>query len=159
MLSTPDRFPASRGAHRCRRCNAGVVLRCLIVDDNPGFLDAARGLLEREGVAVVGVASNGVEAIQRIQELRPDVTLIDIDLGTESGFEVARRIGQEADDATSALILISTYAEQDYADLIAASPALGFLAKSALSASAVHELLERRGEGESNPAVNEPPGR
>ncbi len=125
-----------------RRSEVAGMLRCLIVDDNPHFLDAARGLLEREGVAVVGVASTGAEAIERIQELSPDVTLLDIDLGGESGFEVARRLHQQA---ASPVILISTYAEEDYADLIAASPALGFLAKSALSASAVRDLLESRG--------------
>ena len=46
------------------------MLRCLIVDDSPRFLDAARGLLERQGVTVVGVASNGAEALQRAVELR-----------------------------------------------------------------------------------------
>jgi CheY-like chemotaxis protein len=118
------------------------MLRCLIVDDNPHFLEAARVLLEREGAVVVGVASTGAEAIERSQELSPDVTLLDIDLGGESGFEVARRLHQQA---ASPVILISTYAEEDYADLIAASPALGFLAKSALSTSAVRDLLESRG--------------
>jgi DNA-binding NarL/FixJ family response regulator len=134
------------------------MLRCLIVDDSPGFLAAARDLLEREGLEVVGVASNGTEAIQRIQELHPDVTLLDIDLGPESGFEVARRVHQQANHATAPVILISTRAEQDYADLIAASPVLGFLAKSDLSASAVRNLLESRGEGGRDRAVTEPPG-
>jgi DNA-binding NarL/FixJ family response regulator len=134
------------------------MLRCLIVDDNPGFLHAARVLLEREGVEVVGVASTGTEAIQRIQELTPDVTLLDIHLGAESGFEVARRLHQKANHVPSPVILISTHAEQDYADLIEASPALGFLAKSDLSASAVRDLLESRGEGGRDRAVTEPPG-
>jgi DNA-binding NarL/FixJ family response regulator len=134
------------------------MLRCLIVDDSPGFLDAARDLLEREGLEVVGVASNGTEAIQRIQELHPDVMLLDIDLGAESGFEVARRVHQQANNATAPVILISTRAEQDYADLIAASPVLGFLAKSDLSASAVRNLLESRDEGGRDGAVTEPPG-
>ena len=107
---------------------------------------------------MVSVASTGTEAIQRIQELRPDVTLVDIDLGGESGFEVTRRIHDQANDATSPVILISTYDAQDYAELIAASPALGFLAKSALSASAVRDLLEKRGEGGRGGAVTEPPG-
>jgi DNA-binding NarL/FixJ family response regulator len=122
-----------------------MVLRCLIVDDSPRFLDAARGLLEREGVAVVGVASSGAEALQRVADLRPDVTLVDIDLGGQSGFEVVRRLNREANTCA---ILISTHAEEDYADLIAASPALGFLPKTTLSAGAIHALLGRPCEGD-----------
>ena len=117
------------------------MLRCLIVDDNPRFLDAARGLLEREGVAVVGTASTSAEAARRVDELRPDVTLVDIDLGGESGFDVARQLHRDGREAPPRIILISTHAEQDYADLIAASPAIGFLSKTDLSADAIHELL------------------
>ena len=117
------------------------MLRCLIVDDSPHFLHAARGLLERQGVTVVGVASNSAEALQRAQELRPDVTLLDIDLGGESGLELARRLHRQAGPAVAPVILISTHAEQDYAELIAASPAIGFLAKTALSGDAIRELL------------------
>jgi len=135
------------------------MLRCLIVDDSPRFLDAARGLLEREGVMVVGVASTGSDAIQRIRELRPDVTLLDIDLGTESGFEVSRRIQRETGPRPSPVILISTHGEQDLADLIAASPVLGFLSKATLSATAVRDILESREDLEgTGPEVNEPPG-
>jgi CheY-like chemotaxis protein len=135
------------------------MLRCLIVDDSPRFLDAARGLLEREGVTVVGVASTGSEAVQRIRELRPDVTLLDLDLGTESGFEVARRIQRETGPRPSPVILISTHGEQDFADLIAASPVLGFLSKAALSASAVRGMLETNEDvGGPVPEVSEPPG-
>jgi len=128
-------------------CDHLAVLRCLIVDDSPRFLAAARGLLEREGVAVVGVASTGDEALRRVDELRPDVTLVDIDLGGESGFEVVRRLHHDADVAPSRLILISTHAEDDYAELVAASPAAGFLSKTALSAAAVRDLLGRDGDG------------
>jgi DNA-binding NarL/FixJ family response regulator len=116
-------------------------MRCLIVDDSPRFLDAARGLLERQGVTVVGVASNGAEALQRVVELRPDVTLLDIDLGGESGLELARRLHDQAGQVPAPVILISTHAEQDYAELIAASPAIGFLSKTALSADAIRGLL------------------
>lgn len=112
-------------------------MRCLIVDDNRRFLDAARGRLEHQGMLVVGVASNGSEAVQLAQELRPDVTLLDIDLGEENGFEVARQL--QGHDAP--IILISTHAEQDYGDLIAASSVLGFLAKADLSAAGILDLL------------------
>jgi CheY-like chemotaxis protein len=116
-----------------------LTLRCIIVDDSAPFLDAARTLLEREGIAVVGVASTSAEGLQRVRELRPDVTLVDIDLGAESGFDLARRLtdGQ----ASSRVILISTHAERDFADLIDASSADGFLAKSDLSADALYEVL------------------
>jgi DNA-binding NarL/FixJ family response regulator len=125
------------------------MLRCLIVDDSPRFLDAARGLLEGQGVMVVGQASSSAEALRRAQELRPDVTLLDIDLGGESGLELARRLRDQAGPATAPVILISTHAEQDYAELIAASPAIGFLPKTALSADAIRDLLAGRGDGAS----------
>jgi CheY-like chemotaxis protein len=119
------------------------MLRCLIVDDSPRFLDAARGLLEGQGVAVVGVASTSAEALQRVQELGPDVTLLDIDLGGESGLELARRLHDQ--DGPGPVILISTHAEQDYAELIAASPAIGFLSKATLSGDAIRDLLADHG--------------
>jgi CheY-like chemotaxis protein len=117
------------------------MLRCLIVDDSQRFLDAARGLLEREGVAV-GVASNGAQAAQRVEQIRPDVVLVDIDLGGESGFDVARQLYLDGPSAPPRIILISTHAGQDYADLIAGTPAIGFLSKTDLSADAIRDLLD-----------------
>ena len=123
-----------------------MALRCLIVDDSSHFLTAARALLEREGIAVVGVASTSAEALRRAEELRPDVALLDIDLGNESGFELARRLASETSLEPSSVILISTYAEEDLVDLIAASPAAGFLSKSHLSARAIREILGSTGD-------------
>jgi DNA-binding NarL/FixJ family response regulator len=118
-----------------------MTLRCLIVDDSPWFLDAARSLLERQGIAVVGVASSSAEALQRADELHPDVMLVDIDLGGESGLDFARRFDRRPPEARPPVILISAYAEQDYAELIATSPAIGFVSKTGISASAIQELL------------------
>jgi len=118
-----------------------MELRCVIVDDSPRFLNAARGLLEREGISVVGVASTGAEAVRRVTELQPDVTLVDIDLGGQSGFDVIRRLYREADMGRSPVILISAHAEEDYADLIAASRAVGFLPKTTLSGQAIRNVL------------------
>jgi len=118
-----------------------VPLRCLIVDDNALFLEGAVDLLTREGLDVVGVASGGTEAIRLVTELRPDVTLVDVDLGDEDGFELAQRL--HAMPGASKVILVSTHAEEDLAQLIEASPALGFIAKMRLSAQAIRETLER----------------
>jgi DNA-binding NarL/FixJ family response regulator len=117
-----------------------VVLRCLIVDDNALFLEGAADLLRREGLDVVGVASNGAEAIQFVSELRPDVVLVDIDLGDEDGLELAGQLSDVSPHAN--VILISTHSEEDLAHLIAATPALGFVPKTRLSAQAIRDLLE-----------------
>jgi DNA-binding NarL/FixJ family response regulator len=121
-------------------------LRSLIVDDNTHFLGAARDLLEREGMEVVGVASSGDEAADLAQKLRPDVTLVDIDLGEESGIDVARRLADAPGGHTTRVVLISAHSEDDFADLVSESPAAGFLTKSDLSAGAIYELLERTGD-------------
>jgi DNA-binding NarL/FixJ family response regulator len=123
-----------------------MVLRSLLVDDNDAFLEAASVLLEREGVTVAGVASNTAEALRQARALRPDVILVDIGLGDESGFDLAwllTRDGQGGQRVRAEVILISSYAETDYADLIAESPAAGFLAKSELSAQAIGRILGR----------------
>ena len=113
----------------------------MIVDDNPDVLRAASGLLETQGIAVVGVAATGDEALSLMEEREPDVMLVDIDLGPESGFELARRVSPSLDRARSCVILISTHDKADYANLIAVSPAIGFLPKSDLSATAIRRLL------------------
>jgi DNA-binding NarL/FixJ family response regulator len=118
-------------------------LRCLIVDDSANFRDAASSLLELAGIAVVGVATTAAEALARYRELRPDVTLVDVDLGADSGFELARTL-HEADSPAPSVILISTHSEQEFADMIADSPALGFLPKFALSPAAIRGLVGAR---------------
>jgi DNA-binding NarL/FixJ family response regulator len=122
------------------------VLRCLIVDDSARFLEVARALLQSDGISVVGTASNGAEALSLVPELRPDVTLVDIDLGPESGLKLTRLLADQADGTPTPMILISTHSEQDYADLIAASPAIGFLPKTALSGAAIRGTLDGVGE-------------
>jgi DNA-binding NarL/FixJ family response regulator len=116
-------------------------LRCVIIDDDPSFLAAASALLEADGVTVAGTASTVASAIQQVDALRPNVVLIDIRLGRESGFTVARHLA--AGDSQAALIMISTYAEVDYADLLAESPVIGFLPKVALSGAAIQGILRR----------------
>jgi DNA-binding NarL/FixJ family response regulator len=85
------------------------------------------------------VASTGADAVERVGVLRPDVVLIDIRLGQESGFDVARQLA--ANGQAAALIMISTHAQEDYADLIAESPVIGFVPKVELSASAIRRVL------------------
>lgn len=124
-----------------------MAVRCLIVDDNARFAAAARAMLHQEGMLVVGVASTGDEAVRSVGELRPDVTLVDIDLDGESGFDVARRLAEHPDLHPGVVIMISAHDEGDFADLVDASPAVGFLGKPVLSAAGIQRLLRAAGEG------------
>jgi DNA-binding NarL/FixJ family response regulator len=129
---------------RGRSCDlAGLMrLRCLIVDDNASFREEMRGLLAEQGLDVVGGAGSAADAHRQIAELRPDVALIDIDLGGESGLELARQLREQpGQGAVPPLIMISTHDEAEYADLIEASSAIGFLAKTDLSAATIRQML------------------
>jgi CheY-like chemotaxis protein len=123
-----------------------MAIRCLIVDDNPRFAQTAREVLREDGIDVVAVASGSSEAARLARELRPDLALVDIDLGGESGLDVACRLrADEPSVLADAVILISTHAREELAELIAASPAVGFIAKAELSADAIEALLSRPG--------------
>jgi DNA-binding NarL/FixJ family response regulator len=125
-----------------------VTLRCLIVDDSQLYLDAARALLEREGIDVAGVASRSAEALLQAEALRPDVILVDIVLGEESGLDLVRRLSEDSRAAGAALILISTHTEADFSALIEESPAAAFIPKPELSAEAIRRALNGGAAGD-----------
>jgi two-component system, NarL family, nitrate/nitrite response regulator NarL len=126
-----------------------MSMRVVLVDDSGEFIATARRLLERDGVHVLGTATTGAEAVEKVREVRPDVTLVDIDLGGESGFDVVRRVLDGFENRSPA-ILISSHSPEDFADLIADSPAAGFLSKSNLSAAAIRAVIQA---GPSEPAA------
>jgi two-component system, NarL family, nitrate/nitrite response regulator NarL len=137
-----DKTAASCNVRQPGACHSvDVEMSVLIVDDNQQFLDVACALLERGGLQVAGVAATVGEALRQAERLRPDVVLIDIVLADESGFELARRLTQCDHSPRPAAILTSTHSEEDFADLIAASPVSGFLRKSELSAAAIRRVL------------------
>lgn len=84
-------------------------------------------------MAIVGVATTSAEALRLEEQLRPDVVLVDIRLGDESGFDLARRLSGK-------VILVSTHSQSEYAEEIEASRAAGFIPKAELSGPAVLRL-------------------
>ena len=116
-------------------------LTCLIVDDNDYFLHVAREVLEQEGISVTGVASRSADALRKAVQLQPDVVLVDIGLGEESGLDLAWQLVEDGYAPPPRVILISTYAERDYADMLATSPA-SFLPKATLSGRAIREIVQ-----------------
>ncbi len=147
----------------CARVIPAIVqalsVRCLIVDDNASFREEMGALLSEQGLDVVGGVGTAADARRQITELRPDVALIDIDLGGESGFELVRELRDEpGGPADPHLILVSTHDETEFADLIAASSAIGFLAKTDLSAATIYRMLSTVGGSESSQTDRSSPG-
>jgi len=119
-----------------------VALRgVLVVDDNRSFADIARGLLERQGERVLGTARTSAEAVELAGELRPEVVLIDLALGDECGLDLAHLLAGDGRSKAPVVILISAYSPCDIVELIAASPAAGFLPKSDLSSDAIRQIV------------------
>jgi DNA-binding NarL/FixJ family response regulator len=119
-----------------------VALRCLIVDDNGSFVASATRLLESQGMEIAGSASSSEPALELARALLPDVVLVDVQLGEEDGLELARRLDVALPEVP--VVLVSTHGEDEVAELIADSPAVGFLPKRVLSASAIAALLSGR---------------
>jgi DNA-binding NarL/FixJ family response regulator len=118
--------------------------RCLIVDDNEFFLEIAAASLAGDGLDVVGTATTSAEALRQVAEQRPDVVLVDVNLGEESGFELAQTLVARFPPLASGVVLISTRPEADFGGLVEASPAAGFVPKAQLSARAVREVVATR---------------
>jgi len=129
-----------------------MALRIIIVDDNAAFLRACRALLEGQGARVVGVATTAADGLELAGAIEADAILVDIDLGGDSGFDVARRLVAEDNGVSAKVVLISTYPEDDFADLIAASPVAGFVAKSYLSARSIEAVLAGGDDGPGWPS-------
>ncbi|MET7419369.1 response regulator transcription factor [Dactylosporangium sp. NPDC005555] len=114
-----------------------MTIRCVIVDDSERFRAGARRLLTAQGISVVADAADSQEALRVIHASRPDVVLVDVGLGEESGFDLAARI------EVTPVIMVSAFAAEEIADLIADSRAIGFLPKEQVSAAAITCLMTR----------------
>lgn len=111
----------------------------LIVDDHPSFRAVAQMVLETDGFAVVGTASDGESGVAAALRLEPDVLLLDVELPDIDGFEVAARL-REAGSPT-AIVLASSRDGTDFGSLVTESGARGFLTKADLTGDAIRALV------------------
>jgi len=111
----------------------------LIVDDHPNFRSFARLLLSAEGFDVAGEAEDGESAIEAVEQLHPDVVLLDVQLPGIDGFEVARRLAEDPDGPQ--VVLTSSREARDYGSRLSGSPATGFLPKMELSGAALGAII------------------
>lgn len=146
------RCPGHRGSppiHLRGTPDAAVVLGChdrrvatkvLIVDDHAGFRTRARSLLAAAGYDVVGEAEDGRSALVAVDELGPDIVLLDVQLPDTTGFDLVVSLRRDPDPP--AVILVSSREASDYGGRIISSGARGFVSKSELSAAALTRIIE-----------------
>jgi DNA-binding NarL/FixJ family response regulator len=114
-------------------------MRCVVVDNNEEFAASISALLRVQGLDVVGTAHSGAEAVELVERLRPDVALIDIELGDADGLALSNRLAARV--PATRIILISSYGPDDLGDLVTANTAAGFLPKDQLGAAAIARVL------------------
>lgn len=114
----------------------------VIVDDNAGFRAQAAQLLEVGGYEVLALCPDGRSALETIRKLCPDVVLLDVQLPDMDGFEVMA--GLDAGATGPAVVLVSSRDAIDYGARVERSGAVGFIAKSELSARSLAEVMARR---------------
>jgi CheY-like chemotaxis protein len=102
-------------------------------------------MLEASGMTVVATASTVAEAVDASTKHAPDLILVDIDLGGESGFDAVEALHELPSSHAPAILLVSTHDEDDFAEMVEASSAIGFLQKIDLSAELIIRTVSRAG--------------
>ena len=105
------------------------TIRVLLVDDHDLFRTGLRDILEGEGLDIVGEAATGSEAIAHVEELAPDVVVMDLNMPAMGGVEATRHIA-EISPLTHVVMLTISDEDSDVTDAILAG-ACGYLLKDA----------------------------
>jgi len=130
--TTSERRPATK--HKAEHLLS--LIRVLVVDDLERWRRQVRQLLKvRPELQVIGEASDGSEAVQKADELKPDLIVLDIGLPKLNGIEVARRIGQLFPG--SKILFLSQNNDPDIVQEALGTGALGYVLKM----NAIGELL------------------
>ena len=111
----------------------------LIVDDHEVFRASARALLQAGGFDVIGEAAGGMEAIEAVGMLRPEVVVLDIQLPDLDGLAVAKKLAEAPDPP--AVVLVSGREAATYGPRLSQASARGFISKSELSGEALAALI------------------
>ena len=101
--------------------------RVVLVDDDDAIRNAMKPLLERMAIDVVGEATDGFEALDIVERVKPDVVLMDVRMPGKNGFEAARDI-KEAMPAVQ-VVFVTAYEDPHPTESAAAAGAYAYLLK------------------------------
>lgn len=126
-------------------------IRILVVDDHPLMLEGIAAVISgEEGMAMVGQARDGFEAVAAYAKLRPDVVLMDLRLPGMGGIEAIREIRATA--PTARIVVLTTYDGDMQVMQALSAGASGYLLKSSLRHELLDTIREVHGGARSIPA-------
>ena len=117
-----------------------MPIQILLADDHVMVRQGVRALLEQAGMAVIGEASDGQEALEIAHEHHPDVAVLDITMPHLNGLETARRL-QEALPQTKT-ILLTVHTEDPYVLAAMQAGAVGYVLKTQAAADLVQAIRD-----------------
>jgi len=116
-----------------------MAVRILLVDDHPIVRQGLRTLLEgRPGWEVIGEASDGIEALEKVESLQPDVVVLDITMPRMNGLEACRRIQQQPKASDLEVLVVTQHDSPQMMREALDAGARGYVVKS----NAARDLLE-----------------
>ena len=120
----------------------GVTTRCLIADDQAMVREGFAAVLAAQpGMAVVGQAADGADAVCQARHLKPDVVLMDVRMPVMDGLAAARQIlGAAPGPGRPRVLMLTTFDLDDYVYEALRAGASGFLLKDATAAELVHAV-------------------
>jgi DNA-binding NarL/FixJ family response regulator len=121
--------------------SAAGPISVLVVDDHPILREGVAAVLQRQDdIRLAGEAENGVQAVERFRELRPDVILMDLQMPGQTGLDAIRVIRAEAPDAR--IVVFTTYDGDAQAFQAMKAGATAYLLKSSLRKELVETIRD-----------------
>jgi DNA-binding NarL/FixJ family response regulator len=120
----------------------GVAPRVLVVDDHRTFAELLSGALAVSGMEPCGVATSGAQALAMVQELRPDIVVMDIEMPRQDGLATTRRIREVAPHTLVAVV--TAHRDPDWVARAAQAGASAFIPKDGALGEMIDVLLRVR---------------
>jgi two-component system, NarL family, response regulator NreC len=116
------------------------MIRVVLADDHVLVREGLRSLLERSGMQVVGEASDGQEAMQKVQSLQPDIAVLDVSMPVLNGLSAAREFARLSPKTKA--ILLTQHDEDQYVRDALESGVKGYVLKNQAASDLVRAIHE-----------------